>query len=128
MKINCHTVKHNMKYGGLSVPNVLTPVGDNPILSPKTSVIHFPLPDSRTEPVTNKRRGLTKVLNVTSRDWWRTTQRIVEDSRGSFTPVIHQWISSLLQKLPFITCRMVPPSYKLVYKPHEYYSYICHKP
>ena len=26
------------------------------------------------------------------------------------------------------TYRMVPPSYKLVYKPHEYYSYICHKP
>ena len=25
-------------------------------------------------------------------------------------------------------CRMVPPSYKLVYKPHEYYSYTCHKP
>ena len=24
--------------------------------------------------------------------------------------------------------RMVPPSYKLVYKPHENYSYICHKP
>ena len=23
---------------------------------------------------------------------------------------------------------MVPPSYKLVYKPHENYSYICHKP
>ena len=27
-----------------------------------------------------------------------------------------------------IIYRVVPPSYKLVYKPHEYYSYICHKP
>ena len=24
--------------------------------------------------------------------------------------------------------KVVPPSYKLVYKPHEYYSYKYHKP
>ena len=30
--------------------------------------------------------------------------------------------------LSFVVYRMVPPSYKWVYKPHEYYSYICHKP
>ena len=28
----------------------------------------------------------------------------------------------------YICHKVVPPSYKLVYKPHENYSYICHKP
>ena len=31
-------------------------------------------------------------------------------------------------KTLLICCRVVPPSYKLVYKPHEYYSHIYHKP
>ena len=33
-----------------------------------------------------------------------------------------------VEKTPRFHYRIVPPSYKLVYKPHEYYSYKYHKP
>ena len=37
-------------------------------------------------------------------------------------------VTNTAEYYPSTYYRMVPPSYKLVYKPHENYSYIYHKP
>ena len=60
--------------------------------------------------------------------------RLPESARGGQT--LPSWLSyAEPQKFPKLdrsrspyTYKVVPPSYKLVYKPHEYYSYITYKP